>query len=527
MQFRLWWRDGPASERTLAAVTAVVAFALLAWAVVPDRGIAGGGAVASGGPVSGGGAASAGNVGGGAGSVGAGAEPGAAPAASASAGDGSSGAAGPSAPAAGAPAGGGSAAAASTDGGAAAAPTGASECGPSAPQMGITDKEIFIGVVIYTLGEANSLLGIPPAEDTIKMYNAVFDHYNKQGGVDCRKLVAKFYEDYVLSAESGRSSCLKMQQDKVFAVLNNLFRPENRNCVPQAKIPNFWATSADTSVVHQFAPYILSFQADYDRLFRDYVFGAKAKGFFDGMKKLGILDQTCFPARGKALRANLAEAGIGSDKISTYNFGCPAQLPTPDQTTAAAVQFRRDGVTHVMTAYREAPNEFAKAADQQSYRPKYAFMDDQASSLASNANPPYQASLDGALFIEKSQEGAEYTPGATFTQATADCAAITKAAGLPGPTSTGTLEGSLHALACIHTKMFVAAAKATKPLTRAGLAAGLATVGDIDLSFPAGPSSFKNPNFPIGAQFWRASVYKADCTCVKLLDAQWRPEFAK
>jgi hypothetical protein len=359
------------------------------------------------------------------------------------------------------------------------------------------------------------------------MYNALFDEYNKQGGVDCRKLVPKFYEDFVLDSQSGRSSCLQMQQDKVFAVMNNLFRPENRACVAQAKIPNFWATSADTATVRQFAPYVLSFQADYDRLYRDYVFGAKAKGFFNGMTKLGILDQSCYPDRGKALRANLAEAGIGGDKISTYNYGCPGELATPEQHTAAALQFRRDGVTHVMTAYREGPPDFAKAADQQAFRPKYAFVDDQFSSLASNANPPWPASLDGAIIIEKSQEGAEYTLGATFTQATADCTAITKRAGLPGPTDTGTLEGSIHALGCIHTKMFVAAAKATKPLTRAGLAAGLATVGELDLSFPAGPSVFKNPNLPIGAQFWRTSVYKADCTCVKLLDPVWRPEFAK
>ena len=59
------------------------------------------------------------------------------------------------------------------------------------------------------------------------------------------------------------------------------------------------------------------------------------------------------------------------------------------------------------------------------------------------------------------------------------------------------------------------------------LAAGLVSAGKIDLSFPAGPAILKNPTFPIGAQFWRTSVYKADCHCVKLLDPVWRPEFTK
>jgi hypothetical protein len=524
MQFRLWLREGPSSEKTFTAIAAAVALSLLAWAFVPaatggdktalaTRDLAARGAA----PTSG--ARPAGDAAGTAQTSGDATTATAAPAAS-------TGGAVPTSA-------GGTAARSAADATTSGPVPGASgtttmsQCDNRATDTGVTDKQVLIGVVIYTLGEANPALGIPTASDTIKMYNAVFDHYNKLGGIQCRKLVPKFYEDFVLQSESGRSACLQMQQDKVFAVMNNLFRPENRNCVPQAKIANFWATSADTSVVRQFSPYVLSFQADYDRLMRDYALGANAKGFFNGMVKLGILEQTCFPDRVKALRANLAEVGIGPSKISAYNAGCPAAAPTPDQMTAAVIQFRRDGVTHVMSAYREAPAEFARAADGQAFKPKYAFVDDQFSSLASNASPPWQASLDGAMIIEKSQEGAEYTPGSSFSPATADCTAITKSVGLPGPTSTGSLAGSLHALACIHTKMLVAAATTVKPLKRTGLAAGLISAGKLDLSFPAGPALLKNPTFPIGAQFWRTSVYKADCTCVRLLDPVWRPEFAK
>jgi hypothetical protein len=353
----------------------------------------------------------------------------------------------------------------------------------------------------------------------------VFDHYNQLGGIQCRKLVPHFYKDFVLDSSSGHAACLQMQQDEVFAVVNNLFTPENRNCVAQSGIPNFWATSPDTSVVQQFSPFILGYVPDYDRLERDYVFGAHANGFFDGLGKLGILEQTCFPDRVSALRDNLTRIGIGQDKISEYNFGCPTQLPTADQTTAAVLQFKRDGVTHVMSAYREAPPEFAKAAETQAYRPHYAFVDDQFSALASNANPPFPSSLDGAMIIEKSQEGADFTPGATFSQATADCSAISDSVGLARPTDTGKLAGSLFALACISVKMLVAAGSATRPLTRAGLAGGLATTGNLDLSFPAGPANFTNPDFPMGAQYWRTSQYHSDCHCVKLLDPTFRPEF--
>jgi hypothetical protein len=510
MHFRLWARQGPASERGIVAVATGLLLALVVWAFVPT-GTGGKSAVAATGR-SGATATTARATG---------------PAGPEGAADGAAGLAGGSATAvaggaAANPAAGGPAA---PGGPAAQGASGGSQCDNQATDVGVKENEISVGVVLYSLGQSNSLLGIPPDEDSIKMWNAVFDHYNQLGGIQCRKLVPHYYKDFVLDSSSGHAACLQMQQDGVFAVLNNLFNPENRNCVPQAGIPNFWATSPDTAVVQQFSPFVLGYVPDYDRLERDYAFGAQANGFFDGMGKLGLLEQSCYPARVSALRNNLARVGIGQDKISAYNFGCPAQLPTADQTTAAALQFKRDGVTHVMSSYREAPPEFAKAAEAQSFKPKYAFVDDQFSSLANNANPQFPASLDGAIIIEKSQDGAEFVPGTPMSPATDECAAIATSVGLAKPTDTGTLAGELFALACIDVKSLVAAGSATMPLTRAGLAGGLATTGNLDLSFPAGPANFSNPNFPLGAQFWRTSQYHADCHCVKVLDATFRPEF--
>lgn len=525
MEFRLWLREGPSVERRLASVSALLACALVAWGVLPTGS---GAAQVGAGGFANGPASSATGTGTAAETVIEGSGPVGSVPAPAATGEGSG--AG-STPADGGS--GGGQAAGPTDltsgvGGGSVPAAAGSGCDKRATDVGVTENEVLIGVVIYSLGEGNSLLGIPPAQESKDVWNAVIDQVNRSGGIQCRTVKAVFYEEFVLSAESGRTACLNMQQDGVFALMNNLFNTPNRPCPMAAGIPNFWATSPDKPLIDQFPGLILSFQPDYERLFRDYVYGAKAMGFFDDLgptAKLGILDQSCNPERGQYLRGHLEAIGIPSSRWSAYNYGCTGAVPSPTDHNAAALQFNRDRVSHVVSAHREAPSGFAAAAANQGLRPKFAMVNDASSPLANNANPPYHESFDGTLYISKTSEGAEYTPGATHTQATAECTAITDAAGYPGPTDTGTLEGSLHALACIHMKMFVAAAQRTVPLTRAGLGAGMAAVGDLDLSFPAGPSRFDDPSNLTGGQFWRPTVYRDQCTCVQLLEETWRPQF--
>lgn len=520
MQFRLWLREGPSTERLLVSIGAVLAVALVGWGLVPDRdGVDDGQAVVAAGPAAAGEAAGPATTVPGAEAPVAGAEaapttPGADPTAAAPTGVAGSPSAGP--------AGGGTVGAT----GAAKPTSGGRGCDGKATDQGVTGEQILIGVVFPSIGELNPALGIPSPDEHRKVYEELLKRLNAQGGIQCRKVVAKYYEDFVLSPESGRAACLKMQEDKVYAVLNNLFRPESRNCPMQNKIPNFWYTSPDTSVVRQFSPYLMGFQSDYERLIRDYVYAARDLKFFDGMAKLGLLEQTCFPERVAAIRARLAEVGVPKEKISAYNVGCPGTIATPEQATAAAVQFRREGVTHVMSVYREGTSEFAEQAQNQAYKPKYAVMDDQWTSLANNANPPWSENLDGALVISKGQEGAERTPGSVFSQATQDCIALTESLGMTSPIKPGRLDAALYGNACAQVKLFAAAAAATVPLTRVGLAAGLGTVGKVDLSFPAGPSNFRPGRLPLGNHFWRPAAFRAACKCVQITDANYRPEFA-
>jgi hypothetical protein len=320
-----------------------------------------------------------------------------------------------------------------------------------------------------------------------------------------------------------------MQQDKVFAVLNNLFNAENLTCVPQAKIPNFWYTAPLTSQARKYAPYVISYLPDYTRLIKQYVHGAKAVGWFKGRGKIGLLEDTCRPENNDAMKRELTKAGFPSSTWSVYNYGCTTTGTgqEPDKDTAAAVQFRREGVTHVMgIAYGKAA-AFAKAAEQQGYTPKYAEMSDGQIESQDHTNPPQSKTFDGALNITTDQIGAENTPGIRFSPATQACRRIIMGAGLKDPVDpTAGTGGGLYGASCVQTAMLVAAITHAPVLNRASLAAGLVRAGELDLSYPAGPGKVLDTALPTAGNYWRTEAFRASCNCWQVTSTTWRKQFS-
>jgi hypothetical protein len=352
----------------------------------------------------------------------------------------------------------------------------------------------------------------------------MFDNYNKAGGVQCRKLVGKYYRDNVLDASSEEAACTQMQQDGVFAVLNNLYNPQETTCVAQEKIPNLWYTPPHTNAMHQYYPYLMSNFPDYDRLVQDYVSGAQQVNWFAGMNKLGILEQTCYPDLNSDIERDLSAIGIGGGKIVRYNYGCnTSAVPSPTDSANAAVQFKSAGVTHVLsTDYDVIQLSFAQAAEQQGYRPKYAVMEDAEVSASDHSNPAPPQSFDGALAITTDQVGAADTPGVPVSPATAVCTKVLSSVGLAGPVTPGTDRGNYLGEACAQVAMFVTAASHAQSLTRESLATGLASTGPFDMSYPVGPAVFTEPNDPTAGQFWRPLNFHHDCNCWKVADPNFR-----
>jgi hypothetical protein len=511
LQFRMWLRQGPPPERVLVAIASVVILALGGWALVPITGN-GNSAVATG---AAGARKPAGATAAGGASDGASASTDAGQATASGAGGVTSGAGG---------AGGATpnSVSGSTPGDATATAPG---CDHAASDVGVSETEIRIGIVLVDLGNLNAALGIDPYDKEVALYNGLIDQVNQAGGIQCRNIVPVYYRDNVLDSAGEHSLCLQMQQDNLLVVLNNLFTPQEATCPAQAGIPNLWYTPVHDTDVQAYYPNIFTFRPHFDQLIKDYVFGLRQYGYFDGVGKIGVLEGTCFPDENTAIIDNLHAAGFGDNLITTYNYGCPQATSTPADNTAAVLQFKSQNVTHVMNVAYQNAMTFAQAAAQQNFHPKYGFMDDNLASLIQNASPAADPSLDGALMITSDQTGAENMPNSTFSQATQDCVALTQAIGVGSPLEPGTTAAPLRGIACAHIQLLKAIAAKASPLTRASLVPTLATLGSVDLSFVAGPNNFNDPQMPAGGQFWRVQKYSKDCTCMLLVDGTFYPNF--
>ena len=383
---------------------------------------------------------------------------------------------------------------------------------------------VTIGVVVVDLGAANATISLPTVADQEAAYNAAFSDLNARGGLRCRKVVLRFYSDNPLDSSAEHSSCLTMVQDKVFAVVNNLFSSTEQTCIAKNHIPNVWYTPPHTPDVAKYAPYILSWQADYDKLIHHYINGANGLGFFTGMKKVGVLEGSCYPDENTAVLKELHAIGITDSKISTFNFGCTgAPVETPDQDQSAVLQFQRDGVTHVVNVSYGAVTGFSGAADQQNYDPEFAMMEDGAATAIQSGTTKPGKSFDKALLISTIQTGARTTPGYRYGPATQRCAQLMSKAGVSTPQ--GSDNGQFFGIACINALLLENAARSAPDLVRTQLSTGLSRAGTFEVSYPGAPITVIDPSRPTAGQTWRNGRWDSGCQCWHVTSTTFRSDF--
>jgi hypothetical protein len=544
-QLRLWVRRAPAGEKATAVVTGLVFVGLLAWALVPgstpssSRLSLGGGpaATASGSPGAGSpsttgearssAARSSRSPGGGlraaagTGPLPSGATPtGSFGSSGTVATSGTSGATAPSAGSAGS-AGSASPGGTSSTGSASGAP--APSCPPGATDQGVSATEIHIGVVILNIeGQAgNNLVGVPSPSQQEADYQAVIAAIDRAGGVQCRRLVASFYESNPLDPSQQQATCLQMAQDRLFAAVSVGFvTPPYEDCPSQHEIPTFLNLPLGPRQIKQFYPYLFTANAQWRQLIRTYVIAVRGLGWFSGYRKIGVLEEDCEPNLNRYLLSDLAAIGIPSDRIVTYDYGCPTGLVPPNEVEEAVLSFKTAGVTNVTDAGTITENDFSKDAEAEDYHPRYSLPD--GGSVLSFDSPefaPDPTNFNGAIAITPWQVGALQTPGVPLSPATATCDQVMKAAGLPSAEAS---EDGAAGIACDQLWMLTAAIRNDASLTRAGLAGGLDRSGTIAFSYPDGPAVVTGPGVMTGGQFWRPDVYDGSCPCFKVLDATFR-----
>jgi hypothetical protein len=531
LQFRLWAREAPASERMVAVCLAVVVMTVGVWSLVSVTPGGGHAAAVSGPPP----AVSVGGV----------TSPSAAPSRSASQGrsahHGGQSAVGPaSPPSTGAqigtsapPSAGRTSQPGSTRGSKPTATASATaNCGGSgSTDQGVTADAIHIDVDVADLAGAagNGLVGLPDPKVEKEMFGAAIDWVNKHGGVRCRQLMAKYYTANPLSQPSLEALCLDMVADKPFALLDEglaspVGSPTPRDCPPSHQLPEFGSLSLSQREVEQYSPYLFAYNETSEQIVNDSVLAAHQLGWFKGAKKIGLIEQDCIPDLNSIAMSDLAKIGFSGSSVTTFDFGCPNDIPSPLSVENAVLRFKSAGVTNVLDDGGVYENYFANDAGNQRYKPKYMVGDQGSIALWDNrVFGPNPANFAGALAITTTQYGAENTPGASFSPLTRECDDAMKAKGLPSATESA---DGFAGVACTLVHEFALAANNAPSLLRTDLAAGLAAVGTADMPFPAGPANYARSHGQYGGGYWRPDIWHTSCACFEVERSKFTPSFS-
>jgi hypothetical protein len=516
--FRLWVKRGPATERAAASAVALLVVALLAWIVVPSSEGDAQDVTAAGGSGTGGVGVTDGVSG---------------PAAS---GGGSA-----TANAAGNSADGGTGPTPALDVGGAAA---ASEPGPTTPEgaasgeapacaspsgtvRGVTDEEVHVAVALTEIvgPAANDVFDLPPPAEQEVNFEAVVAGINRDGGVACRTLVARYFIANPADESQMMQLCRDIAGSDVFAVIDTgslASRPAVLACVGQQGLPYFGAFFITETARQQFYPQVFSVYTK-EHLYWATAFGLRDLGFFDpsnGFVKLGFIYRDCEREAIAAFRDWIREAGVPDAQLVPYNVGCGAAFANPADLQQAVLTFQREGVTHVTAGnFMGDLPVFTNLAQQQGFRPRYGFPDETIVSLSGGSRAPNPDNIANAITVTLSRSAENQTPGMTPTAGTQRCDSYYQAAGRPPTYEQDEIAGN----ACNQLWMLQAALNRAPELSIAALPSGLRATGSIDFSFPQGPNDFTGDGVTTGGQFWRVAQFMPACDCWQVVE----PEFQR
>jgi hypothetical protein len=522
-QFRAWARTARSAERVTTALAGLVVLGLLAWALVPGKGPGGSAVSAAGGRTT----AGASSPGGGpAGASGAGSAPGGGEGTAAGGGAGGltgGGSAGGSAAGGGSGGPGGTAPVAA---GATGSVGGAGCQSPPGSDVGITAKQIHIGITEVNLEGpiGNQLFSIRPDQNQI--IAAVIAAINKSGGVACRQLTATIYKLNPLDSSTQHAACLQMAQDGDYAVIDGgAFYPAfSRDCVPQAHIPLISGQALLESEAKTYAPYMMDVYPLMGAMMANWISAAKQRGWFSaaqGYRKGALIEDACTPEVNADAEAALARAGIPPDSMVKTVYDC---TPTggsapPSQIQQSVLQDKVAGVTNVVWATSQTNLDlYTSTAEQQNFQPHYTMSD--YDSIIGHEGPVNPLNFNGALGITNDGTG-EINSGIPFNAASQKCNQVMTSHGVapmakePDDDAVGTACGTIW--------LFVAAVDHAPSLKRADLLAGLDQVGRFQQPFPYADGLYDRAGKATGGDFWRADQWQSGCRCWRVLDRDFSP----
>ncbi len=395
---------------------------------------------------------------------------------------------------------------------------------------GVTAKTLTIGAALPEGAEsAGKAFGISGSGSVAEkdIWAAVVRDINKAGGVLGRKLVLENrpidIATFIANPQQTYAEiCNDFRDDrKVFAAFVYVADPFLRDCFARMGSP-FFAYGAFTTIPEAayranggsflYSPSSIS----QERVAQLHVESLMANGFttkWDILNggpgatplKLGLIhadtpDQNNYYA---SYKRELAKVGLKFEETVTYSGGASDALAS---TSSAVLRFKAAGVSHVFGASAF----FLRDAENQQYRPRYAYLPALGSLGAANA-PAEQ--LNGAQTIGwaptqdvNQPEDPGRTPGA------ARCDAVMRAAGLL--TQGNRQDLKLMYAACDALYSFDAAMEGGQQASVAGLRRGFEGLGTrfptaLALAGATGP----NRHFTVNSV--RDMAYDLGCRCLK------------
>ena len=384
---------------------------------------------------------------------------------------------------------------------------------------GVTATEVLMDVSTISLAGpiGNSQFGIRP--DLHDIVNALVDEINKTGGVACgRKLRVKIYDVNPLDTNDAQAKCLDMVADKPYVVMDfgGYLGQATRACFVQNKLPIISTVAFGADEFKSAFPYVVSPRDFAEDQARNIALGLAARGFFKApkFKKLGLIVENCIPAVEKALDADLAKAGLKSSQISRFELDCnPAAAG--NQIAQAVLQHKADGATHVLFAIaNNNAQNYTKIAASQQFHPVYG-LGDLGEGVTPSGAQNWDPSFHGALGITTTHTG-ETNSG--MRNALVDrCDGIMKRHGVPGFTSEAK-DLALVGFCDLFDFFHAAINKAGKNPVRTSFATGITQIGEFKTAY-AGDGVFNRPDKYKGGDFQRGIQYHSDCGCWKVYDA--------
>ena len=510
LQLRVWWRQAPGPERQIAMIAGAIVLALVAWTLVPGDEGGGDGESLVTGAAPAAGAATATTV--------AGSSPGETT-------PGSDGVASPSVPAT--TGGGGSTSAPGGDAAGGGSTTAAASCaGLGDSDQGVTANQVHIGVGIFDLGGSagNQLAGY--RDDSDQIIKAFVDDINAHGGIACRKLVVSTYKVNPLDANDQRSKCLQAAQDKVFTFIDaqGMVLEASEQCLTtEHKIPLILPVAEPDSFFAHQNGYMISVNASGNQQIRNAILGAAGDGVFDrakGFKKIGLLDDRCAPEFPVDAKELFRQSGV--TEIDEFTLDCSGFVAPPNQIQQAALQHKNAGVTHVIALTSNANLQvYTSSAQQLSFKPTYLGGDmygNTSPGLSKNFDPNQ---YDGTVAYTVQTYGGTVSH-VPLTPAAQRCSQLMVSHGLPGITEEGKDDPVLWY--CDEFALFQEMAKRVSPsgFTRRAFVSTLSSVGRIPFARTS-DGVYDRPGRYWGASGYRKIQWHRDCTCWRVVEANFRP----